>query len=72
MTTYLYPEKPSKKAYKEGLKNGEKFFAREMTPWGSRACYNETVTFSGPHYPKPHKYYGKAKINSDGLVETIV
>ena len=68
MTTYLYPEEPSKAAIKRGLKEGKVYKAVELTPFGSENITKGTAVFSGPHYPKPHKYYGKAKIVNGKVV----
>ena len=68
MSAYLYPELPSKKAYKDAVKNGEVITARENTPFGHPVVQNGTVVFEGPHYPKPHKYYGKAVVKEGKVV----
>jgi hypothetical protein len=68
MSAYLYPELPSKKAYKEAIKQGETITARENTPWGQKEVTNGPVTFEGPHYPKPHKYYGKAVVKEGRVI----
>lgn len=70
MSCYLYPEKPSKAAYKKAIAAGEEIIARENTPWGLDKVKNAEVAFEGPHYPKPHKYYGKAKV-VDGRVVKV-
>ena len=67
---YLYPEKPSKKAYKEAIAAGEAITCRENTPFGQADVLNGTAVFEGPHYPKAHKYYGKATIK-DGRVTKV-
>ena len=67
---YLYPELKSKKAYKEALKTGMRIIARDNTPWGQKDIIDGSVVFEGPHYPKPHRYYGTA-IVKDGIVIKI-
>jgi hypothetical protein len=71
MTAYLYPNLKSKKAFKEAVAAGKDVGARELTPFGSEVVTNGTVVFSGPHYPEPHKFYGKATV-VDGKVTKIV
>jgi len=66
---YLYPEKSSKKAYKEAIKAGEVITCRENTPFGQIDVKNGTTVFEGPHYPKPHKYYGKATIENGKVIK---
>ena len=70
MAAYLYPELPSKKAYKDAIKDGKTITARDNTPYGEPAIQNGTIHFEGPHYPKPHVYYGKAVVK-DGKVVSI-
>ena len=70
MSAYLYPELPSKAAYKKAIGEGKKIVAKENKPWGQDAVQNGAVTFEGPHYPKPHKYYGTAKVEN-GLVVKV-
>ena len=71
MSAYLYPNLTSKKAYKEKIARGEKVFAEQNLPWGNEIVQGGTVCFEGPHYPKPHRFYGKATI-IDGRVTKIV
>jgi hypothetical protein len=68
MSAYLYPEMNSKKAYKKAIAEGVTITARENTPWGQDWVENGKVTFEGPHYPKPHKYYGNAVVENGKVV----
>lgn len=70
MSAYLYPEMKSKKEYKLAISEGKKITARENTPWDQKLVLNGRVTFEGPHYPKPHRYYGVA-IVKDGYVVSV-
>ena len=70
MSAYLYPEMKSKVAYKRAIAEGVEIKAYEMYPWGKKRLFNEVTVFEGPHYPKPHKYYGKAVVKN-GLVIKI-
>lgn len=69
MTVYLFPELPSKKAYKEALRDKQKITALELSPLGEKWIREGSVVFSGPHYPKPHRYYGKALVENGLVVE---
>jgi len=71
MSAYLFPEKPSKKAYKESIASGEIITAAENTPWGSKIVNNGIVTFEGPHFPKPHRYYGQATVVNGKVVKIV-
>lgn len=70
MTTYLFPNLRSKKAFKEALAQGKKITAIHKTPFGDIAESSGKVAFSGPHYPEPHRFYGTAIIK-DGKVIKI-
>jgi hypothetical protein len=71
MSAYLYPNLKSKKAYKEAIASGETITARENYPWGSETVDNGRVCFEGPHYPKPHRFYGNAIVENGRVVEII-
>jgi hypothetical protein len=71
MSAYLYPDLKSKKAYKDAIAAGRTVTASENTPCGSCPVSNGTVAFEGPHYPKPHKFYGRVTV-VDGKVTKIV
>lgn len=66
---YLSPNLASKAAFKRAIKAGTivRAFA---TGIGPRPPNNGTVTFEGPHFPKPHRFYGQATI-VDGLVTAV-
>ena len=67
---YCYPDMPSKAALKRALAKGEKFTVKENTPWGDKRVLNGTIALEGPHYPKPHKWYGSCQV-VDGYLTTI-
>ena len=69
MSAYLYPELKSKKAYKEAIANGETIVAADNSLFNQDYIKNGTVTFEGPHYPKPHRYYGKAVVENGKVVK---
>jgi hypothetical protein len=71
MSCYLYPNLTSKKAYKEKIERREFVYAMNNTPWGETLINSETVTFEGPHYPQPHRFYGRATV-VDGRVVKVV
>lgn len=62
MTAYLYPNLKSKKAYKELISTGGLVTALENRPSGQQTVNTGVVTFEGPHYPRPHKFYGEATV----------
>ena len=70
MSAYLYPNLKSKKAYKEAIKKGMEIIAMENTPFGQKDIKDGEVTFEGPHFPEPHRFYGIAVVKN-GLVVSI-
>lgn len=68
---YLSPNLASKAAFKRAIKAGTEIraFASGLALGGSPP-QNGTVTFEGPHFPKPHRFYGQATI-VDGLVTAV-
>lgn len=69
MSAYLYPELKSKKAYKEAIAAGQTVTAREQFMGMEKPVQSGTVTFKGPHYPKPHQYYGTAVVKDGKVVK---
>ena len=67
---YVYPNFKTKKALKEAIIKGEKVTVKENTPFGQAAITSGSACIEGPHYPKPHKWYGNVKIK-DGLVISV-
>lgn len=65
--SYIYPNFKTKKAAKQALAKGRNVTCRRNTPSGQVTVSNGTETIEGPHYPEPHRWYGKATIK-DGLV----
>lgn len=69
MAAYLYPNLKSKAAYKRALVDGVRIVARENTPTGQYPIENGTTVFEGPHYPEPHRFYGKATVVEGRVVK---
>lgn len=63
---YTVPNFKSKKALKEAVRNGETVTVFNPGPFAPPP-ENGTAFIEGPHYPEPHKWYGKAVIK-DGKV----
>jgi len=71
---YTHRNFKTKKAFKEALANGDKitiyqpndmFGSPEASP-----SYSGTAYIEGPHYPAPHTWYAKVKVEN-GLVVKI-
>jgi len=65
--SYIYPNFKTKKEAKQALQLGQTITCRRNCPWGHETISEGTETIEGPHYPEPHKWYGKAIIK-EGLV----
>ena len=69
MSAYLYPNLASKKAFKDAIAAGKVITAMANYPSGSESCECGTFTFEGPHYPKPHRFYGTAIVENGRVVK---
>ena len=68
---YLSPNLKSKAAYKRAIKEGATVTAfQPNNMFGVVVPEDGTVTFEGPHYPKPHRFYGQATLK-DGVVISV-
>lgn len=67
MTTYVEPNFQSKAALKMAvaLKQSIMVFCPGL---GGPVPVNGTVYISGPHYPKPHKWYAEGRMENGKLV----
>lgn len=68
--SYVYPNYKSKAALKRALVAGEKVICKDNTPFGYHLVAEGTAYVEGPHYPQPHKWYGKV-ICKDGRVISV-
>jgi hypothetical protein len=65
--TYVSPDFKTKKALKEAIKAGSPISVYE--PGVGVIPQNGTVSLEGPHYPKPHTWYGKGTMKGGKLVK---
>ena len=66
---YVSPNFPTKAAVKRAIAEGKTVTV--FAPGLGSPPENGTCTVEGPHYPKPHTWYGKVTI-VDGKVTKIV
>lgn len=61
----------SKKALKEAVVAGRKIgvYQPNGDMFGVTPPENGNVTLEGPHYPEPHRWYAKAKIEGGYIVK---
>lgn len=69
---YISPNLSSKAAIKRAIKAGDTLtvFQPNRMAFHPPTPTNGTVTVEGPHYPKPHRWYGQATLK-DGKVVAI-
>ncbi len=65
---YVDPNYPSKIAVKRALQDGKRVTC--FAPGLGSVPENGTAPVEGPHYPKPHRWYGVVTIK-DGIVTAI-
>ena len=65
---YLSPNLPSKAAAKRAIAAGQRVTV--FAPGLGTPPENGTCAVEGPHYPKPHSWYGVATVK-DGRVVAI-
>jgi hypothetical protein len=65
---YVSPNYPSKAALKRALKEGTRVTV--FSPGPFPAPTDGRVGIEGPHYPKPHSWYGQATV-VDGVVTGV-
>ena len=66
---YLSPNYPSKAAAKKAIAAGVKVVV--FAPGLGEVPENGRVSIEGPHYPKPHKFYGSAFIENGAVVKIV-
>jgi hypothetical protein len=68
MTTYISSNPATKKALKALV--GQKVSAYTLTPFGTEYHHTGRYTISGPHYPKPHRWYAQITLE-DGILRSV-
>ncbi len=65
----------TKKALREAIAAGEQITYYQPGPFGGLGSagltQDGTITLEGPHYPKPHRWYARARV-ADGLVVEVL
>lgn len=68
---YLSPNFPTKAAAKRALANGERITVFQAGPFGPNPSDTGHDFIEGPHYPKPHTWYGEVWYDADYVVTRI-
>lgn len=68
--SYVDPNYPSKKAFKEAVANG--VVHRPYNPSGMFPAPSEGFyLIEGPHYPKPHRWYAHVELRGGVVVRVV-
>ena len=59
----------SKKALREAIKNGRQVTVFQPGPFGGKS--NGDVTVEGPHYPEPHRWYARVRIENGVITKVL-
>ena len=65
---YIASNPKTKKQVKQDLKDGKRLEVYRNTPWGKEGVNNAELSVEGPHYPRPHSWYGVAKVQNGVVV----
>jgi hypothetical protein len=66
---YVDPNFKTKKALKEAVANGDEVTVFSPGPFGVKA--DGRVSVEGPHYPKPHTWYGQVEIAGGKVTKVL-
>ena len=67
---YVEPNFKTKKALKEAVKAGDQVLIFQPGPFGGGVANGE-CTVEGPHYPEPHRWYARVRVEA-GLVVKVL
>lgn len=68
--SYTVFDYQSKAALKRALKAGEKVSCYQPGLGESLENYTGMISLEGPHYPKPHRWYGQG-VMKNGLLVSV-
>ena len=67
---YVYPNYKSKKDFKIAVLAG-----KQLEPYNPSGMFppptNGETTIEGPHYPQPHKWYARVRVEN-GIITKVV
>jgi hypothetical protein len=66
---YTSRDYPTKKALRTALEAGERVTVYQPGPFGENVPESGTVYLEGPHYPRPHSWYGTGTLKDGVLVK---
>lgn len=66
---YVDPNFKTKKALKEAVAKGERVEVFSPGPFPAKTDGEESV--EGPHFPKPHTWYARVKVENGTVVKVL-
>ena len=66
---YVSPNFKTKKALKDAVTSGKEVTV--FAPGLGTPPTNGTCTVEGPHYPEPHRWYGKVTVENGKVVKVV-
>ena len=61
----------TKKALKEAVASGERVTYFQPGPFEGNEPLDGTITLEGPHYPRPHKWYARARVEHGQITKIL-
>lgn len=71
MTNYATLECMTKKALKDAINGGAVIGVERQSIFDPGMVQEGEVAICGPHYPKPHKWYGTATVKNGMIVRLV-
>lgn len=67
---YVTPNFPTKKALKEAVASGKTVRVFQPGPFGTDVLDGD-FSVEGPHYPKPHTWYARVRVEEGKVVKVV-
>lgn len=68
---YCDPNFKTKKALKEAVREGREVRVFQPGPFGGNEPSEGEVSVEGPHYPRPHRWYARVRVEGGRIVKVL-
>ena len=68
---YVSPNYRTKKALKDAVAAGAYVTIYQPGPFGGNEPAEGTTVVEGPHYPEPHRWYGRVTLRAGRVVKVV-
>lgn len=68
---YVTPNYPTKKALKDAIKEGKPVHIFQPGPFGGNEPTDGDLSVEGPHYPKPHTWYARIRVQAGRVIKVL-